>query len=166
MTSWHGSWSIGRLRPGAPRSSGFAWRCRGRASSCPRRAARSRMLPPFRLGVGGPVAGGRQYVPWVDLEDVVAGILFCLGDETVSGPVNLTAPEPVTNRGLAKELGKVLRRPAVLPVPAFALRVLYGDMASVVTEGVRAVPRRLLELGYSFKRPDLGSSLRAATGAD
>ena len=112
------------------------------------------------------MAGGRQYVPWVDLEDVVGGLLFCLGDERVSGPVNLTAPEPVTNRGLAKELGKVLRRPAVLPVPAFALRVLYGDMASVVTEGVRAVPRRLLELGYEFKRPDLEASLRNATAHD
>ena len=126
--------------------------------------ALEKMLPPFRLGVGGPVAGGRQYVPWIDLEDVVGAILFCLDDERVSGPVNVSAPEPVTNKQLAKELGKVLRRPAVLPVPALALRVLYGEMSSVVTEGVRMVPRRLLDLGYEFKRPDLTDSLRAATG--
>jgi NAD dependent epimerase/dehydratase family enzyme len=78
--------------------------------------------------------------------------------------VNLSAPEPVTNGELAKELGKVLRRPAVLPVPAFALQALYGEMSSIVTGGVRMVPRRLLDLGYSFKRPDLENSLRAATG--
>ncbi len=128
--------------------------------------ALEKMLPPFKLGVGGPVAGGRQYVPWVDLDDVVCAILFCLDDERASGPVNVSAPVPVTNSGLAKELGKVLGRPAVLPVPGFALRVLYGEMASIVTGGVRMVPRRLLDLGYEFRRPSLEDSLRAATGRD
>jgi uncharacterized protein len=123
-----------------------------------------RMLPPFRLGVGGPVAGGHQYVPWVDIEDVVGALLFCLDDNRASGPVNVTAPEPVSNGELSKALGRVLHRPAVMPVPAFALRLLYGEMSSVVTTGVRAVPRRLEELGYRFRRPDLEDSLRAATG--
>jgi uncharacterized protein (TIGR01777 family) len=122
------------------------------------------MLPPFRLGVGGPVAGGKQYVSWVHLDDVVGALAFCLRTEAASGPVNVTAPEPVTNREFSKALGRVLRRPAVLPVPAVALNVLYGEMAVVVTTGRRAVPARLRELGYEFRRPDLENALRDATG--
>jgi hypothetical protein len=124
--------------------------------------ALERMLPPFRLGIGGPVAGGRQYVPWVHLDDVAGALIFCLDSRAASGPANVTAPEPVTNRELSKALGRVLRRPAVLPVPAPALRVLYGEMAQIVTTGVRAVPRRLQELGYEFRRPELEDALRAA----
>jgi uncharacterized protein len=122
------------------------------------------MLPPFRLGVGGPVAGGKQYVSWVHLDDVVGALAFCLRTEAASGPVNVTAPEPVTNREFSKALGRVLRRPAVLPVPALALNVLYGEMAVVVTTGRRAVPARLRELGYEFRRPELEDALREATG--
>jgi uncharacterized protein len=121
------------------------------------------MLPPFRLGVGGPVAGGRQYVPWVHMDDVVGALAFCLHTEAATGPVNVTAPEPVTNRDFSKALGRVLRRPAVVPVPALALKILYGEMAVVVTSGRRAVPRRLQELGYEFRRPDLEDALREAT---
>jgi uncharacterized protein len=124
------------------------------------------MLPPFRLGVGGPVAGGRQYVPWVHMDDVVGALAFCLHTEAATGPVNVTAPEPVTNREFSKALGRVLRRPAVAPVPALALKILYGEMAVVVTSGRRAVPRRLQELGYEFRRPDLDDTLREATGKD
>ena len=122
--------------------------------------ALDKMLPPFKLGVGGPVAGGRQYVPWVHLDDVVGAILFLLdgGD----GTYNLTAPEPVTNKELSKALGRALHRPAIAPVPALAVKALYGDMAWIVTTGVRAVPKRLLEEGYSFRRPDLDDALRAA----
>jgi len=124
--------------------------------------ALAKMLPPFKMGVGGPVAGGRQYVPWVHLDDVVGALLFLLdGGE---GTYNVTAPEPVTNRELSKALGRALRRPAVLPVPALAIRALYGEMAWIVTTGVRAVPKRLLEAGYSFRRPDLDDALRAAIG--
>ena len=124
------------------------------------------MLPPFRLGVGGPVAGGRQYVPWVHMDDVVGALAFCLRTEAARGPVNVTAPEPVTNRDFSKALGRVLRRPAVAPVPALALKILYGEMAVVVTSGRRAVPRHLQELGYEFRRPDLEDALREATGKD
>jgi hypothetical protein len=130
----------------------------------PSGGALAKMLPPFRLGLGGPVAGGRQYVPWVHLDDVVGALLLCLGDERAEGPVNVAAPEPVTNRDLSRTLGRVLGRPAVLPVPALALRVLYGEMATIVTTGVRMVPRRLAELGYRFHHPELEPALRAATG--
>jgi uncharacterized protein len=125
--------------------------------------ALGKMLPFFKLGVGGPVAGGDQYVPWIHLDDAVGAILFCLDTPALSGPVNLTAPEPATNRELSRALGRVLHRPAVMPVPALALRVLYGEMAQVVTTGRRAVPGRLLELGYGFRRPDLEDALRDAT---
>ncbi|HYH60041.1 MAG TPA: TIGR01777 family oxidoreductase [Thermoleophilaceae bacterium] len=124
--------------------------------------ALDKMLPPFRMGVGGPVAGGRQFVPWVHLDDVVGALLFLL--DSGDGTYNVTAPEPVTNRELSKALGRALRRPAVLPVPALAIRALYGEMAWIVTTGVRAVPKRLTEAGYEFKRPDLDDALRAATG--
>ena len=126
--------------------------------------ALEKMLPPFKLGVGGPVAGGRQFVPWVHVDDVVGALLFALDTDGASGPINVAAPEPVTNAQLSKALGRVLRRPAVMPVPGFAVRLLYGEMASIVTTGVRMVPRRLDELGYPFRRPDLEDALRAATG--
>ena len=125
--------------------------------------ALARMLPPFRMGVGGPVAGGRQYVPWVHVDDVAGAMLFALDADGSSGPLNVAAPEPVTNRELSKALGRVLHRPAVMPVPGFALGLLYGEMATVVTEGVRMIPRRLQELGYTWKRPDLEDALRAAS---
>lgn len=124
--------------------------------------ALEKMLPPFKLGVGGPVAGGRQYVPWIHLDDVVGAMLFAIDDERASGPINVTAPEPVTNRELSKTLGRVLVRPAITPVPAFAVKFLYGDMASIVTTGARVLPRRLEELGYQYRRPDLEPALRAA----
>ena len=126
--------------------------------------ALEKMLPFFKLGVGGPVAGGRQYVPWIHADDVVGAILFCLDRPDASGPVNLTAPQPVTNKELSKALGRVLGRPAVAPVPGLAVKTLYGEMASIVTTGARVVPRRLEELGYDFRRPALEPALRAATG--
>jgi uncharacterized protein (TIGR01777 family) len=126
--------------------------------------ALQKMLPPFRLGVGGPVAGGRQYVAWIHREDVVGMTLAALADERWSGPVNATAPEPVTNRELSRALGHALHRPALLPVPGPALRALYGDMAEIVTTGVRAVPAKALVLGYEFEHPRLDEALGAALG--
>lgn len=124
--------------------------------------ALEKMLPPFRLGVGGPVAGGRQYVPWIHVDDVVGIYLRALDDERWSGPVNATAPEPTTNAELSKALGRALHRPAVMPVPAFAIKALYGDMAKVVIEGQHAMPRRTRELGYEYRHPELDEALRAA----
>jgi len=126
----------------------------------PSGGALEKMLPFFKLGVGGPVAGGRQYVPWIHLDDQVGALLHCLDSAEAKGPVNLTAPRPVTNRELSKELGRVLHRPAFAPVPGLAIKALYGEMASIVTGGVRAVPSRLQSLGYRFIRPDLGDALR------
>jgi hypothetical protein len=126
--------------------------------------ALEKMLPFFKAGIGGPVAGGRQYVPWIHSDDVVGGILFCLDTEAAAGPVNLAAPEPVTNAELSKTLGRVLRRPAFAPVPALAVKTLYGEMAGIVTTGARVVPARLQELGYDFRQPELEPALRAATG--
>ena len=128
----------------------------------PQGGALAKMLPFFRLGIGGPVAGGKQYVPWVHMDDVVGAILFCLAEQC-SGPVNVTAPEPATNKELSRTLGRVLRRPAFAPVPALAVKVLYGEMATIVTTGQRVVPGRLMELGYEFRQPDLEAALRSAT---
>ena len=122
--------------------------------------ALAKMLPFFKLGIGGPVAGGQQYVPWIHLDDVVGGLVHCLDSEEASGPVNLTAPEPVTNAELSRALGHVLGRPAVLPVPGMAVKLLYGEMAEIVTTGQRAIPARLRELGYSFRHPAIELALK------
>ncbi len=121
-----------------------------------------KMLPPFRLGVGGPVAGGRQYMPWIHLEDVVGIYLRAIDDEAWTGAVNATAPRPVTNADFSKALGRVLHRPAVAPVPGLAVKLLYGGMAKLVTDGQNAVPRRTQELGYAFRHPELDEALRSA----
>jgi len=127
-----------------------------------RGGALAKMLPPFRLGVGGPVAGGRQYVSWVHVEDLVGILCEALADERWSGPVNGTAPEPVTNRELSRALGAALHRPALLPVPGFALGVLYGEMAQIVTTGARVLPAKALVLGYGFRHPHLPGALADA----
>jgi uncharacterized protein len=124
--------------------------------------ALSKMLPPFKLGVGGPVAGGQQYTSWIHTDDLVGIMLAALADERWSGPVNATAPTPVTNAELSHALGRVLHRPSLLPVPGFALRLLYGEMAEIVTTGARVVPAKPLVLGYQFSQPRLEEALRAA----
>jgi uncharacterized protein (TIGR01777 family) len=122
----------------------------------------ARMLPPFRLGVGGPVAGGHQYISWIAPDDLVRMYLAALDNPEWSGPFNATAPEPVTNRTFARELGRVLHRPALLPIPAFAVQVLYGEMAGVVTTGQRALPVRAIEQGFEFRHATIDGALRAA----
>lgn len=129
-----------------------------------RSGALAQMLGPFRLGLGGPVAGGEQSVSWIHIDDVVGGLVQCLDVESLRGPVNLTAPNPVTNRELSKALGRALHRPAVIPVPGFALGVLYGEMAQVVTTGHRVIPERLLGSGYRFSQPALEPALRDLLG--
>ena len=115
---------------------------------------------PFRLGAGGPVGSGRQWVSWIHLRDEVRAIRFLLEHPEASGPFNLTAPEPVRNRELAKTLGRVLRRPALFRAPAFAVRTVLGEMADTVLDGRRAVPRRLRELGFTWDFPELEPALR------
>jgi uncharacterized protein len=126
----------------------------------PSGGALAKMLPFFRLGLGGPVAGGEQYVPWIHLDDVVGALLRCLDDDGAEGAVNLAAPNPVTNAELSRALGRALGRPAVLPVPGFALKLLYGEMAGIVTSGQRVIPARLGELGYEFDHPQVEPALR------
>lgn len=121
------------------------------------------MLPPFRLGLGGPVAGGRHYMPWIHIDDLVSLYLAaCEQGERWSGPVNASAPRPVTNAEFSRALGRALDRPAVMPVPAFLLRARYGEMSEIVTTGQNAVPRRALDLGHEFRHTDLDEALRAA----
>jgi uncharacterized protein (TIGR01777 family) len=126
--------------------------------------ALAKMLMPFQLGVGGPVAGGGQYMPWIHADDVVGIYVAALSDERWHGPANATAPTPVTNRDFSRALGRALHRPAVLPVPGFALQALYGEMAQIITGGARVLPAKALTLGYSYAHPDLDEALRAALG--
>lgn len=123
-----------------------------------------KMLPPFRLGLGGPVAGGHQYVPWVHPDDIVGALLWCLEEPQASGPINVDSPNPVTNAEFSRALGRVLHRPAVMPVPALALRLLYGEMADIVTTGQRVRPGRLIDLGYDFRQPELEPALQDVLG--
>jgi uncharacterized protein len=117
---------------------------------------------PFKLGVGGKVGSGKQYVPWIALEDEIRALRFLI-DEPISGPVNLTAPAPVTNAELTRALGAVMRRPTVFPIPPIAIRALYGEMGvTLATSSQRAVPRVLLDAGFEFVHADLTSALRVA----
>jgi uncharacterized protein (TIGR01777 family) len=119
------------------------------------------LLTPFKLGVGGPLAGGRQYVAWIHIEDEIGILLWALDDEGVSGTVNATAPEPVTNKAFSKALGHALNRPAVAPVPGFVLDLKFGrEFGAVLRGGQRVMPRRTLELGYEFRHPRLDEALR------
>ncbi len=121
----------------------------------------SRILPVFRLGLGGRLGSGRQYMSWIAIEDVCGAALHLLARETVSGPINVVAPHPVTNREFTAALGRVLSRPAVCAVPVPALRLALGEMAGELLTSIRAEPARLLGSGYVFRRPDVEGALRA-----
>lgn len=121
--------------------------------------ALAKMLPPFRLGLGGPIGNGRQYLPWIHLDDMVNGILYLLEHATLQGPFNMVAPYPVHNEQFAAQLANVLDRPAFLRVPAFAMRLLMGEAAVLVLGGQRAVPKRLEEAGFSFRFLELEQAL-------
>ena len=126
--------------------------------------ALAQMLPPFKLGVGGPIGSGRQYLPWIHLRDMVAVIVAALGDDRVRGPINGVAPEAVTGRDFAKALGRALQRPAVLPAPALALRLIFGQAAEVMLASQRVVPAALERLGFSFAFPTLDAALADVLG--
>jgi uncharacterized protein (TIGR01777 family) len=128
--------------------------------------ALARMLPAFRLGGGGPVASGRQFMPWIHHEDLVSLMLAALRDERYEGAINATAPNPVTNREFARTLGRVLRRPALLPLPGLALRTIFGEMSEILTTGARAMPAKALVLGFSFAHPQLEDALRSTLAPD
>lgn len=149
----------------------FAWRNNPRGAgpasfgrrNNPRGAggALAKMVTPFRLGVGGPLGSGRQWFSWISLDDVVGVIQFALATESLRGPVNVVAPRPVTNAEFTQVLGRVLRRPAVLPVPAFALRLLLGEMADgLLLASTRVEPAALAAAGYRFRHPELEPALK------
>lgn len=118
------------------------------------------MLPPFRMGLGGPLGAGNQWMPWIHLEDITGLIRHAIETRTLNGPLNATAPAPVTNREFTRTLGRVLRRPAFMPVPEFAIRLLYGEMASVVLASQRVLPQKALASGYRFRFENLEEALR------
>ncbi|MCY1017023.1 TIGR01777 family oxidoreductase [Pyxidicoccus sp. MSG2] len=126
----------------------------------PEGGALHKMLPPFRMGAGGPVGSGKQYVSWVHREDALDLLLFVLEHPTLEGPVNATAPTPVTNEVFAHALGHALGRPSVMHVPAFMLKAAMGEMAKVALEGQRVLPRRAQEAGFTFRHTDLEAALR------
>ena len=124
--------------------------------------ALARMLPPFRAFVGGPIGSGRQWMSWIHRDDVTGLVVAALGNDGYRGPVNATAPEPVTNREFAKALGRALARPAWLPTPASALRLALGEMAELLLAGQRVLPGVADRLGYQWRYPELGGALRAS----
>ncbi|HWO83485.1 MAG TPA: TIGR01777 family oxidoreductase [Solirubrobacterales bacterium] len=119
------------------------------------------MLTPFKLGVGGPLAGGEQYLSWIHLEDEIGILLWALDDENVSGTVNASSPNPATNKDFSKALGRALNRPAVMPVPGLVLDLKFGkEFGQVLRGGQRVIPKRTQELGYEFSHPNLDKALR------
>lgn len=119
------------------------------------------LLPVFRLGAGGPLAGGHQYMPWIHRDDLSAIVLWALENADVTGPVNACSPHPVTNRELTKALGAVLRRPTFMPVPRFALTAMRGpELTDQILASMRVVPRRAHDLGFEFRFPEIEPALR------
>jgi uncharacterized protein (TIGR01777 family) len=121
------------------------------------------MLTPFKLGVGGVVGSGRQFMSWISLDDEVGAIVFLLENEEIRGPVNVVAPNPVTNKEFTKTLGEVIYRPTIFPLPAFAVDLIFGEMGdALLLDSTRVVPQRLLDAGYKFKYTNLKPALENA----
>jgi uncharacterized protein (TIGR01777 family) len=124
-----------------------------------KQGALSKLLPPFKLGLGGPIATGQQWMPWVHIDDMVEIIIYAMQND-ITGPINCTAPQPVTNKEFSKTLGKVLRRPAVAPMPAVAVKLLFGQMGDeLMVQGQCVIPQKLQQQGFKFKYSDLQSAL-------
>jgi uncharacterized protein len=127
----------------------------------PRGGLLAELLTPFKLGVGGPIAGGRQYMSWIHIDDEVGILLWALDNEKVSGTINSTAPNPVSNREFSQAIGRALHRPASVPVPGFVLDLKFGsEFGRVLRGGQRVMPRRALDLGYQFRYSDIDSALQ------
>ena len=127
--------------------------------------ALKKMLLPFRMGLGGVIGSGRQYVSWMSIDDVIGGIRFVMENESMRGPVNLVAPNAVSNREFTEALGRVLHRPTVFPMPAFVAQAVFGEMANdLLLASTRAVPRELLDNGYKFLHPEIGRAFEYLLG--
>lgn len=123
--------------------------------------ALKKMLPPFRLGLGGKIGSGKQWMSWIALDDVISGLNYALNNDSVRGPINFVAPNPVTNAEFTKTLGKALSRPTLLPIPAFGVRLAFGEMGeALLLGGQRVAPKALLHAGYNFEYSTLESALR------
>jgi uncharacterized protein (TIGR01777 family) len=131
----------------------------------PHGGALKKMLLPFRLGLGGIVGDGRQYMPWISLEDAVGAVQHALENDSLRGPVNAVAPQAITNREFTQALGRALGRPTIFPMPAFAARLAFGEMAdALLLASARVAPEALLSSGYRFRHPDIASALRHLLG--
>lgn len=119
------------------------------------------MMLPFRLFIGGPLGSGKQWISWVHIDDMVQGVVFLLENQSYSGIFNLTSPNPLTNADFGKALGRVMRRPYWIPAPGFALRIVLGEMSTLVLDGQRVIPQRLIEAGFEFRYPAIADALSA-----
>ncbi|MCX8118385.1 MAG: TIGR01777 family oxidoreductase [Desulfobacterota bacterium] len=126
--------------------------------------ALGQMIPLFKKFLGGPIGSGKQWFSWIHIEDLAEAFVFLIEHPEISGPVNLCSPNPVRNRDLAKALGEVLGRPSFMPAPAFMIKLVLGEFGSVILEGQRVFPKRLLEGGFVFKYPRIGEALRSLVG--
>ncbi len=122
--------------------------------------AMEKMIPAFRSFIGGPLGNGRQWFPWMHIDDLVSAVLFIIENQKLEGPFNFCAPNPVRNQDLAKTMGKVLKRPSFMPAPGFMLRIVLGEVGSTLLESQRAIPDKLLKHGFKFKYPDLESAIQ------
>jgi len=127
--------------------------------------ALQKMLPAFRMGVGGRIASGKQWMSWIHVDDLVSLILFAISNTSLEGPVNAVASQPVTNAEFTEELAKALHRPAIFPVPEVALKLLFGEMSAMLVGGQRVVPQAALAAGFEFRYSELGSALAALFGS-
>ncbi|MFF2091174.1 TIGR01777 family oxidoreductase [Paenibacillus sp. NPDC058174] len=123
------------------------------------------MALPYKLYGGGPIGSGKQWLSWIHLEDMIRLILFCLDNREVQGPVNGSAPAPVTNEDFGRALGKAFHRPHWFPIPAFLMKTVLGEMSSLLLDGQRALPRKALELGFQFRYPDVDSAMKELAGS-
>lgn len=119
-----------------------------------------KMIPPFLIFAGGPLGSGKQWFPWIHRDDVVKSIIFCLENQNLSGPVNITAPEVITMKNFCSSLGKTLNRPSWAPVPGFVLKIILGEMAGMLLTGQKAIPKKLEEFNYKFKFRNIDAALK------
>jgi len=126
--------------------------------------ALSQMIPLFKKYIGGPIGSGKQWFSWVHIKDLMEAFVFLIKHPEISGPVNVCSPNPVRNRDLAKALGKALHRPSFFPAPGFMVKLVLGEFGSVILEGQRVIPKRLLENGFVFRYPDIGKALQGIVG--
>ena len=119
------------------------------------------MIPVFKMFIGGPIGSGRQWFSWIHIKDLAKAFVFLMKHPEISGPVNLCAPGPVRNKELAKALGKALHRPSFMPAPGFMIKLVLGEFGSVILEGQRVIPRRLLDSGFVFQYPEIDKALQS-----